>query len=103
MLKSKINVADPIDKRLIMLWHTALSDILATGVEGTGTIEPVVGRRYRFDYLGLLTYLSIPSKYHYPYMIANKYNTPTAYLGDIYTITMLKHGVLESYYTAFTR
>jgi len=98
-----INVKDPISKSLINKWQTAIPDLLTRGVQGVADVEPVVANRYKYDYYGLLLFMGIDPKFHYPHMLVNNYSTPTKYLGDVYKVKLLDLAILDKYYKAFNR
>ena len=102
-LHKLINVSNPTNRILIEKWMTALSDLKTRGITKTVDIDPVVARRYAYDYYGLLAHLNIDKKYHYPHMLVNNLTNPTQFKGDVYTIDLLDLTILNSYYAAFSR
>jgi len=102
-LHETININNPVTKTLMTRWNTAMLDIVNRGTTGDTVIEAVVANRYKFDFYGLLLFLGVNEKYHYPHLLANKYTNPTQFLGNIYTVKLLDNGLLSRYYDAFTR
>jgi len=98
-----LNDHEPVTSRILDLWAVAMQDILINAKSGITNIEPVVANRYAYDFYGLLLFLGIDPIYHYPYMLANGYLSPTQFLGDKYVLTHLNLSILSRYYLAFTR
>ncbi len=90
-------------KRLAELWNTVIRDLLNNGNPITVDVDPVICRRYRYDFYGLLVTLNIDKRFHYPIMLGNGMTNPTQYNGDVYTIKKFDITLLNKYYNAFNK
>ena len=62
------------------IWNGVIDELKEYSREVS--IDNRLAYKYRFDFSGLLSYLNIPTKYHYPNTIVNGYSNSTEFTGD---------------------